>query len=191
MTSAVRCRTRATPDSPTNMWCASSVSMNFVVRASGSNPDSASAHELELAVAIGEVREHEEREPVGRPLVEGAEDARIVGVARAALEQRVGFLAAVASEIAMQQVHHRPQVAAFLDVHLEEVAQVVQRRAVQAEMALLLDRRGLGVALRDDDAAQVRAMLARHVLPCGLARCARRSGSCDRQTGGARKMPQR
>ena len=48
MTSAVRCRTRATPDSPTNMWCASSVSMNFVVRASGSKPDSASAHSWNL-----------------------------------------------------------------------------------------------------------------------------------------------
>src|SRR6185312_4249197 len=34
----------------------------------------------------------------------------------------------------------------------------------------LLDRRGLGVALRDDDPAEVRAMLARHLLPRGLAR---------------------
>src|SRR5437899_875759 len=37
------------------------------------------------------------------------------------------------------------------------------------QMALLLDRRGLGVALRDDDAAQVRAVLAGHVLPDRLA----------------------
>ena len=35
--------TRATPDSPTNMWYASSVSMNLVVRARGSNADSAKA----------------------------------------------------------------------------------------------------------------------------------------------------
>src|SRR4029453_13993664 len=36
-------------------------------------------------------------------------------------------------------------------------------------MALLLDRRGLGVALRDDEASQVRAILARHFLPRGFA----------------------
>jgi hypothetical protein len=50
--------------SPTNMWWASSVSMKRVVRASGSKPLSASASELVLAVAVGEEREHEEREPV-------------------------------------------------------------------------------------------------------------------------------
>ena len=44
-------------------------------------------------------------------------------------EQRLRFLAAVAPEVAVQQIHHRPQVAAFLDVDLEQVAQVVQRRA--------------------------------------------------------------
>ncbi len=84
--------------------------------------------QLELAVAVGEVGEHEEREPVGRLLVERAEDARIVGIARAALEQRIGFFAAVAAEMAMQQIHHRPQMATFLDVDLEQIAQVVQRR---------------------------------------------------------------
>ena len=42
ITSQVRWMTRAMPDSPTNMWCASSVSMNWQVRASGSKPDSAS-----------------------------------------------------------------------------------------------------------------------------------------------------
>ena len=43
ITCAVRWSTRETPLSPTNMWCASSVSMNLVVRASGSNALSASA----------------------------------------------------------------------------------------------------------------------------------------------------
>ncbi len=125
--------------------------------------------ELILAVAVGEIGEHEEREPVRRLLVERAQDPRIVGVARAALEQRLGLLAAVAAEVRVQQVHHRPQVAAFLDVDLEEIAQVVERRAGEAEMALLLDRRGLGVALRHDQPAQIRAVLARHFLPRGLA----------------------
>ncbi|MNL70180.1 hypothetical protein D3C87_1951420 [compost metagenome] len=43
ITSQVRWMVREMPDSPTNMWCASSVSMNLVVRASGSKALSASA----------------------------------------------------------------------------------------------------------------------------------------------------
>ena len=125
--------------------------------------------QLELAVAVGEVREHEEREPVGRRLVEGAEDARVVDIARAPLEQRFGFLAAVAAEVGLQQVDHRPQVAAFLDVDLEEVAKIVKRRAGETEMALLLDRSRLGIALRDDQTPQVRPVFARDFLPRRLA----------------------
>ena len=82
--------------------------------------------ELVLAVAIGEEGEHEERQPVRRRLVEGAEDARIVAVARAPLEQRFGLLAAVAAEVAMQQVDHRPQMTPLFDIHLIDVAQVVE-----------------------------------------------------------------
>src|SRR5205823_7850902 len=106
--------------------------------------------ELVLAVAVGEVGEHEKREPVGRLLVERAEDARMVGIARAPLEQRFGFLAAVAAEVRLEQVDHRPEVPAFLDVHLEEVAKIVERRAGETKMALLLDRGRLGITLRDD-----------------------------------------
>ena len=40
ISSAVRCTVRWTPVVPTNMWCASSLSMNSQVRASGSNADS-------------------------------------------------------------------------------------------------------------------------------------------------------
>ena len=40
MTWAVRSTTRSTPVVPTNMWCASSLSMNSQVRLSGSNADS-------------------------------------------------------------------------------------------------------------------------------------------------------
>src|SRR5690606_22436161 len=54
-------------------------------------------------------------------------------------------------------------------VHLEEVPQVVKRRAREPEMALLLYGRGLGVPLRDDDAPQVCTVLTRHFLPGGLA----------------------
>jgi hypothetical protein len=127
------------------------------------------ALELELAVAVGEVREHEERQPVVHRLVERAQDARLVDVARVALEQFFGFLAAVAAEVRVQQVDHGPQVAALLHVHLEQVAQVVQRRRGVAQQALLLHRRRLGVALRDDQAAEGGAVLAGHVLPDVLA----------------------
>ena len=58
--------------------------------------------ELILAVAVGEVGEHEEGEPVGCLFVEGPEDARLVGVARVAFEHGVSFVAAVLAEVAMQ-----------------------------------------------------------------------------------------
>ena len=75
----------------------------------------------------------------------------------------------VAAEVGVQQVDHRPEVTALLDVDLEQVAQVVEARRGLAEAALLLDRRGLGVALDDDQALQVGAVLAGHLLPDRLA----------------------
>ncbi len=84
-------------------------------------------------------------------------------------EQLLGLLAAVAAEVGVEQVDHRPQVAALLDVDLEQVAQVVERRRGRAEQALLLDARRLGVALGDDEAAQHVAELARHLVPHRLA----------------------
>jgi hypothetical protein len=89
--------------------------------------------------------------------------------AGAAAQQLLGLLAAVLPEILLQQVHHRPEVAALLDIDLEEVAHVVERRGGLAEVALLLDGGGLGVALDDDQAAQHGAVLAGHFLPGGLA----------------------
>ena len=125
----------------------------------------AERRELELAVSVGEVREEVERQPVGRRLVERTEDARVVGVAGVALEQLVGLVTAVTAEVAVQQVHHRPEVATLLDVHLEQVAHVVEARRGEAEMALLLDRRGFGIALHDDETTQLGPMLARHLVP--------------------------
>jgi len=111
------------------------------------------ARQLVLAVAIREEREHQVGQPVRGALVERAQNARLVAVAGAALQQPLRLLAAVATEVGLQQVHHRPQMAAFLDVHLEDVAQIVERRAGAPEMTLLLDGRRLRVALRDDQAA--------------------------------------
>src|SRR5207245_10648729 len=113
--------------------------------------------------------EHEEAEPVGWLLVEGAQDARLVGVARTALQQGLRLLAAVAAEVGLEQVDHRPQVPALFHVDLEEVAQVVERGARPPEVPLLFDGGGLGVALRDDQPAQRAAVLAGHLLPRGLA----------------------
>ena len=123
------------------------------------------ARQLVLAVAVGEVAEHEVREPVRRPLVESAEDARLVPIARAPLQQRLGLLAAVAPEVGVEQVHHGPEMPPLLDVDLEQVAEIVERRAGTAEMALLLDRCRLRVALRDDEPAERASILARDVRP--------------------------
>ena len=70
------------------------------VRASGSKPDSASEQSWNLPSRSVKYVNMKNDEPVGRRLVERAEDARVVGVARAALEQRLGLLAAVAAEVA-------------------------------------------------------------------------------------------
>src|SRR5581483_5654998 len=100
--------------------------------------------ELIFAVAVGEHRETEEVQPVADRRVEGVQDTWMVAMAAAPDEQLFGLLASVAAEVAMEQVNHRPQMARFLDVDLEQVAQVVERRRRLAQMALLLDRGRLG-----------------------------------------------
>ena len=69
----------------------------------------------------------------------------------------------------MQQIDHGPKVPAFFDVHLKKVAQIVKRRTRLAELSLLFDGRGFGVALRDDDSSQRIAKLAGHFLICRLS----------------------
>ena len=125
--------------------------------------------QLRLAVTIGEHREHEEVEPVLDRLVEGVEDARLVAVAALPREELLGLVTAVAAEVRVQEVDHRPEVAPLLDVDLEQVAKVVHARASLPEPALLLDRRRFGVSLRDDQAPQLVAELPGHLLPDRLA----------------------
>src|SRR5271154_1604278 len=60
-------------------------------------------------------------------------------------------------------------MAPFFDVDLENISQVVEGGAGQPEGFLLFDRGRLGVALRDDDAAQDGAILAGYILPSRLA----------------------
>ncbi len=125
--------------------------------------------ELEFAVTVGEEREHEEGEPVRTRLVERAQDARLVLVAAPALEEGLRLFAPVAPEVGVEEVDHRPEVAPLLHVHLEQIAQVVDARAREAEQALLLDARRLGVPLRHDEPAEGVAVLAGDLLPDRLA----------------------
>src|SRR5439155_23432532 len=67
------------------------------------------ALQLELSVAVGEIAEAEERQPVLDRLVEGAEDARLVDVARVARKKLLGFLAAVTPAVSAPDVHHGPE----------------------------------------------------------------------------------
>src|ERR1700730_110837 len=69
-------------------------------------------------------------------------------------------------------------MAAFLHVDLEQVAHVVERRCRLAQMALLLDRRRLSVALDHHETAQHGAILAGYILPDRLAEMAtKRNGA--------------
>jgi len=87
----------------------------------------------------------------------------------AALQEFLGFFPSVAAEVRMQKIDHRPEVTAFLDVDLEQVPQVVERRTRETQVPLLFDGCRLGVALRDNQAAQIGAIFAGHFLPRGLA----------------------
>ena len=125
--------------------------------------------QLVFTIAVGEIGEHEEAQPVRRLLVEGLQDAGVVVVATATLKQSFSFFAAIASEMFVQQIHHRPKVTPFFHINLKEIAQVVHARRSQPQVALLLNRCWLCIALRHDDATQVGAVFARHVLPNALA----------------------
>ncbi len=100
--------------------------MKRQVRDSGSKSGLRQAFELHLAVAVGKEGEHEEGQPIRRRLVEGAQHARLVGVAGAPLQQFGRLLTSVAAEIFLQNVDHRPEMAAFLDIDLEDITEVVE-----------------------------------------------------------------
>src|SRR5215472_12208300 len=60
-------------------------------------------------------------------------------------------------------------MAAFLHVDLEQVAHIVERRRRLTQMALLLDRSRLRIALDHHETAQHGSIFTRYVLPCRLA----------------------
>jgi hypothetical protein len=121
--------------------------------------------ELKLPVAVGEVREHEECEPVTRGFVECAENPRRVHASRVPHQELLGLLASFATEEGMEQVDHRPEMAALLDVDLEQIAQVIQARRRESEQTLLLDRSRLGVSLNHEQTLESGTIFARHLLP--------------------------
>src|SRR6185369_14073220 len=108
-----------------------------------------------------------EVEPVVARLIEGFENARLVRIAATTLQQVVGFVATIASEVTVQQIDHGPKMPAFFDIHLKEVTKIVKRGTRLAELSLLFDRRGLSVALRHDDPSQRIAKFAGHFLVRG------------------------
>ena len=171
---------RPMPVSPTNMWCASSVSMKRQVRESGSKPDCARLSSCILpSRSVKKVNMWKDSQS-GVASLKAPSMRGLSASPERRCSSSLGLLAAVAAEIFLQDVDHRPEVAAFLDVDLEHVAHVVERGRGLAEMALLLDRRRLGVALDDDQAAEHGAVFARHLLPDRLAHMAGRRESCGR-----------
>ena len=107
-----------------------------------------------------------------------------------ALEHGIGLFTPVTSKIGVQQIHHGPEMAPFLDINLKQIPQVIERRAGASEMPLLLDGGGLGIALGDDQPAQGTAVFSRHLLPGRLAWWSPKA-MVRPSSGLARKMPQR
>ena len=123
------------------------------------------AFKLHLAVTVGEVGEHEEGQPVRRLFIEGPKHARRFIGAGTPLQKQVRLLTPVGAEIFLKQVDHRPEMAALLDIDLEQVAHVIERRGGQTKETLLLDRPRLGITLDHDQAAQHGAVFAGNFLP--------------------------
>ena len=82
--------------------------------------------QLEFSVPVGEIGEHQIGKPVGSWFVERLQYPGLVGVPRMTLQQHLGLFPAVPAEVGVEQVDHGPQMAALLDVDLEQVAQVVE-----------------------------------------------------------------
>src|SRR5262249_35282688 len=79
------------------------------------------------------------------------------------------FFPAIPPEITMKQIHHRPQMPALFHIDLKQIAEIVEGRACSPQEPLLLDRSGLRIALRHNNAPQSRPMFSRDFLPCGLS----------------------
>src|SRR5271168_4636816 len=80
-------------------------------------------------------------------------------------------------------------MAAFFDIDLKNVAEIVERRRGVTQETLLLDARRLGVALRNDQASQRGAMLAGNLLPHGLPKIIAEADAAIRLGLGEKNSP--
>ena len=123
-----------------------------MLRAKGAKAGAGEHGELILADAVAPVVPREHVDPVQLD-VEHLEQRLALG--RAALEQLARRLPAFAAEVSHQEVRHLPAVARLLGhVAHQPPAVVLARRAVE-QLARLLDRAHLGVALPDDELQQL------------------------------------
>ena len=105
--------------------------------------------QLKLAVPVDELCVREEIEPVVHQLVERAEQP--LALVGAALEQLRRLTLALVAEVGAQQIGHLPAVAHLFGHHSLQRQQVVIAGGVLQQVALLLHRGELGVALVDDE----------------------------------------
>jgi hypothetical protein len=105
--------------------------------------------ELELAVAVDELGVGEEVHPVVDVDVERSEEPAVLP--GAPLEELAGLDPARIAEVIDEEVAHLPSMAHLLDHDAADALRVVLGRRGLEEVALLLDRRELRVALVDDE----------------------------------------
>src|SRR5690606_6694046 len=105
---------------------------------------------LILPVPIGEIGEHEKRQPVINRLIKGAENTRVIGTAGMAHQKVFGLLPTIAPEIGMEEIDHCPEMPPLLDIDLKKIPQIKERGAGLAQQPLLLDGGRLGISLRHD-----------------------------------------
>ena len=124
-------------------------SIGPIERASGANAGGREHVELELPVAVDELGVREEVDPVVHVHVEGAEQP--VVLPGAALEELARLDLPGLAEVVDEQVAHLPAVAHLLDHDPADAVGVVVGGRGLEEVALLLDRGELRVALVDDE----------------------------------------
>ena len=106
--------------------------MNSQVRAQRVEGGFLQRAELVLAVPVGEVGEHEEREPVRGLFVERAQDARRLEASRVAVQQFLGLLPALAAEEGVRDeaaTHAVTGSSAFALCLIEKAATAPVRRS--------------------------------------------------------------
>src|SRR2546421_10658893 len=108
--------------------------------------------ELELAVPVDELRVGEEVEPVVDQLVERPQQS--LALVGASLQQLRRLALPLVAEVAAQEVRHLPAVPHLLGHHAHQRQQIVVRRGMGEQVALLLHRGELRIALVHDQVQQ-------------------------------------